>query len=940
MRHLRIFAGAMAALSFSLAFLGCPNHAAPTAINPEVEPGTVGDLPEPLKNASELAKTLDASNERVILFYYANGVTYSEKAVYNWISSGDETKNVLFEKNTSYNMAYADFTQNASSLSDEMQAALASKTDFNFIIKPKTVGNWSGQTGDMVFPLSSTNHAMYYEGDVYPISENMSATISGASMETLTTMKVTLGVKLGLETSASSNGFSLKSEDGGTVAVSDVLNYSSQDDRSKNYASTLLIKLANPIDVSKTYTLSHKSFGSRTVSTASIVSVALESFRYSGDDLGLTLKNGSASFKVWAPLASEVKLLLYSDVTDVGNFKAETVAAKSIGSTTEKELLGKPAQTLPMTQDKSTGIWSYTLDNAGAYKYYKYQIVNSGTTYYVCDIYAKAASPDSIAAQITDINSDANAQPSTGKEKFDGTKENYRNPFTGSTYTEAVIYEMHIRDWSCAVNGESTGKFEEFSDNEIIEHLKDLGITHVQILPMFDYAQTNADTSYNWGYNPYHYNVPEGRYVKDMKDGTDAVKQAREMVQKLHDAGIAVIMDVVFNHTSGTHGGSLYDSTVPYYYYRIKSNGEYSNGSGCGNETNSGAPMFKKYMIDCLRHWMIDYHINGFRFDLMGLHEAETMKEIYDALYEIDKNVMVYGEPWAGGDSLVKNGVKGAGAGSSGNGYGAFDDDFRDAIKGAEFGGFNTGHIQGTFNDSGIQSGLKGKSGNNNRNTTGKTGLALHYAECHDNFTLYDKLVYSLKPDEAKAADAHGEVATVFPAGVSEEYLEAIRQQEKLAAAYIFLAQGTPFINGGQEFMRTKKGNPDSYASDTKGGKFWSETEINECNTVNIGLKETYSDVYNTYKALISLRKSDSAFTNGKSVSTKKLSEGVTFYSTKGETATYEVYFNATDKDFQLTSETQGTKINIDEDTGKCGPNESVSTVKEIPAKSFVILKK
>ena len=683
--------------------------------------------------------------------------------------------------------------------------------------------------------------------------------------------------------------------------------------------------------------------------------------KYTGDDLGVKISGSSATFKVWAPSASKVSILFYDSVSDIGTYKALTVAAKANGGTDEEELLGEPSGTEEMTADTKTGVWSYELSNIGSKKYYKYQIEVDGKTLYVCDINAKVCAPDSIAAQIVDIN-DSSATPSGwGK---------YENPFKGSTYNDAVIYEMHIRDWSRATVKDSTGKFKDFASDEVIAHLKDLGVTHVQILPMFDYAQVNADENYNWGYNPYHYNVPEGRYVdySSDKDGTAAVKQLREMIQKLHDNGISVIMDVVYNHTSGTTTGSLYDSTVPGYFYRLNADGSYINGSGCGNEIATNHEMAKKYVIDSLKHWMQDYHINGFRFDLMGCLESETMKEIYDELYKIDPKVMVYGEPWTGGTSGVVEGASAAVSGSSDNGVGAFDDDFRDAIKGAEFGGFNIGQIQSANSDSGIVKGLIGESGSNNRNSTGFTGLALHYAECHDNFTLYDKLVYSLDITNTKKLDSTGNVAKSWPASVSEEQIDLIKKQNKLAAAYIFLSQGTPFINGGQEFMRTKKGDPDSYAPDTKGGIKWTSrynggtyvdaTDIDDVNSIDLSFKTKYADVYNTYKGLISLRKSSTAFTAGTSSTAKTLSKGVTLYNAKSDSEEYEVIFNASENDYVLTDVSiegnlglgikdyevsfgrKGKRVTISEETGEVTTASEESVVSTVPAKSFVILKK
>lgn len=948
-------------LGAAVMFAGCSSGGDDDdKITPEVTPGTVGELPAKLLASADLVKTLDPSNEKIILFYYVDGSDSSGKAVYNWISKGDETKVVPFAKDTATGISYAEFSSGSSMVVDEVKEAIAAGDDFKFIIKPKTVGDWSGQTADLTFPISDgIKHVMYYNGDLYTVSENMSAAFTYARMETLTTMKVELGVKYALQISPDSNGFSVTSTDGSSIQIIDVVNYNAQNDRSKNNTNVILVTLANDLDTSKIWTISHTAFGSKEISTQNAIKISLKDYKYSGDDLGLTFDGEKAVFKVWAPLASKVNILFYDDVSKVGNFKAETVDAKACGSTTEESLKGEPSAENEMSLDKETGIWSYTLDSVGSKKYYKYQITNNGITYWTSDIYAKACSPDAIASQIVDINA--------GTEY--GTKENYKNPFgsNGSDAkdnSDAIIYEMHIRDWSRATVSDSTGKFNDFASDEVIAHLKDLGVTHVQILPMFEYAQVVNDDGYNWGYNPYHYNVPESRYTdySSDKDGTATVEQARAMIKKLHDNNIAVIMDVVYNHTAGTQGGSLYDSTVPYYYYRIKADGTYSNGSGCGNETDSEAPMFRKYMIDSLKHWMLDYHINGFRFDLMGIHSKEAMKEIYEALSEIDQNVLVYGEPWTGGECLVEDGATQAVSAGS-YGVGAFDDDFRDAIKGAEFGGFKTGQVQGeikdakgsvigTFNDTGIADGLVGKPGNNKRNETDEPGLALHYVECHDNFTLYDKLVYSLKEnlEDVQKADKDGKIATKWPASVSAEQLELIKKEDKLAAAFVILSQGTPFMNGGQDFLRTKKGNPDSYSADTKGGIEWTnepgEYNIDDVNTIDLSMKTTYSDVYNVYKGLISLRKANpdafgknTSAVAGKAKTINAGKEVRTSGITKYTTGAFRIFFNATDNEVEIASgEMTGYTKVIDVTSGT--PEESTTVPTSVPAKSFVILKK
>ena len=775
---------------------------------------------------------------------------------------------------------------------------LASNPKVLGMIPRKGTSNLAGSDIMFYFPmrykeiyLKPSSTAVYVDSNLTKLAEGLLS----ANFTSGTEITINGSVKLSNET------VTLKDKDGNIV---------SNIDCSTDNTTITLDDVAETYAQKCPYTLSvETSFGTDTVTVGLDSNLLEEWFAEEAkkvNDLGVTFNGASATFKVWAPLASDVKLLVYDDVEKVGNFKPATVAAKSSGSTDEVELYGEPSiDPIAMTIDPVTGVWSYELADYSAYKYYKYQIVNNGTTYYVCDIYAKAASPDSIAAQLVDINAGTTY----------GTKENYVNPFgnsgeTQKSYADAVIYEMHIRDWAKAFDGE--GKFIELAESEkFIAHLKEMGITHVQVVPMFDYAQVNSDENYNWGYNPYHYNVPQGRYVKDMNDGMDAENQLRQFIKALHDAGIAINMDVVYNHTNGTQGGSLYDSTVPEYYYRLN-NGSYTNGSGCGNETDSEKVMFKKYIIESLKHWMLDYHINGFRFDLMGLHESDTMEEIYDELCKIDSNVMVYGEPWTGdGNKKRCNGaVK---SDTNLMGAGAFDDDFRDAIKGAEYGGFKHGHVQGTYKDSAIVAGLKGSSCT--RNNTGISALALHYVECHDNYTLFDKLAMSY----LKKTTFDGDLFVAIGA----EGLKAVKAQNKLAAAYVFLAQGTPFMNGGQEFLRTKQGDENSYSSD------------DTINAIDLSFATKYADVVATYKGLIALRKANpSAFGSNESATAEIYNKtaGVTKYTT----GDFRVYFNATDKSVEIKS-TGYTKV-IDVTSGT--PTESTTLPASVPAKSFVILKK
>ena len=493
-------------------------------------------------------------------------------------------------------------------------------------------------------------------------------------------------------------------------------------------------------------------------------------------------------------------------------------------------------------------------------------------------------------------------------------------------YTDAVIYEMHIRDWSRLEVADSTGKFLDIADGtKVIEHIKQLGVTHVQILPMFDYAQKNNDEDYNWGYNPYHYNVPEGRYVKDMKDGTDAVVQMRKMVNAFHEAGIAVNMDVVYNHTSGTGKGSLYDMTIPYYYYRLNEDGTYSNGSGCGNETDSSAPMFRQYMIESLKHWMLDYHINGFRFDLMGLHESETMKAIYKALSEIDKNVMVYGEPWTGGTSPVKNAAGKATINEcaddtySTNGVACFNDDFRNAIKGSEYPKFSEGEVSG-YSKGTSSTVIKGLL---HKNFNAALGRSINYVECHDNLTLADKLALVMNGKSSASEGNWVGTSSNQSAIIRTGKLTTLKKQDELAASMMFLAPGTAFINGGQEFLRSKDGDENSYIS---------SDEINEIKQEYI---DDYIDVTNYYKGLISLRKEyPDCFGGNTSPKAERLTDGLIKYMA----GDFVVLFNSLEKDLNI-SDYQLIGKTVDISTGEIVISETSELQNTVSGISTLIIK-
>ncbi|MBR2317661.1 MAG: type I pullulanase [Spirochaetales bacterium] len=891
----------------------------------KVAPGTIEPTPEEAKIVIAAREKLAPTDEDAVLFYYRPDGNYEYWNLWVWADGADGIA-VHFADPIDVDgkkVAYVNFNNN-SEVSSAISDILNSNGKVNFIVRKSTPDEeWKAKDPgtDQSWQLSWGRFFAVISGssNVWVADANAKPQITSATMISQLEMKLTLSCKYAIKATPSDNGFKVKADDGSEIKIENMRNFTyrtsdkEKDLKNKNYTTAFWVKLAGPVDLDKTWKVSHSSFipdVGLDIGLNEVYSVVAAETEAVNETLGAIYTPAKTTFKVWAPLASDVNLLIYDDWKD-----AKKDGEKHNVILTEEEAAAATTANngvrTQMTLDKTTGVWSAEVAEDLKGKYYTYEINNGGDTNRICDIYANAAAPDSVAGQIVDLATDTAAQPT-------GWEAEYTNPFTGS-YTDAVIYEMHVRDWSKAYGGD--GKFIELANSaEFIAHLKDLGITHVQILPAFDYAEKNEDPNYNWGYNPYQYNVPEGRYVVDHDtDGRKAVKDFRELILALHNAGIAVNMDVVYNHTNGTGEGSLFDMTVPGYYYRL-SNGAYSNGSGCGNETASNTAMFKKYIIESLKHWMNDYHVNGFRFDLMGLHEIETMKEIYAALKEIDSNVMVYGEPWNGGTAAVKNGITSASKNKIDemDGVGMFNDNIRNAIKGAEFGGFQHGFVQGKYEDKDnkdliaeVIEGLKGSP-----SLTKFPGRSLNYVECHDNYTLFDKLAMSYLEIEERDSSKGNLLADLIAANG----LNAVKAQNKMCAAIIFLAQGTPFINGGQEFMRTKNGDHNSYKSS------------DDVNAIDMSFVETNKDVYNVYKGLIALRKANPKSFGANAASATKAADGVVKY-TAGD---FMVYFNSAKAAFDI--DTTGYSKVVDVTSGAVVESDALPA--NVAAGSFVILKK
>ncbi len=571
------------------------------------------------------------------------------------------------------------------------------------------------------------------------------------------------------------------------------------------------ITLASELALDGQYTLEIEGYGEKEIVPNGIFDTErfIAEYTYDGDDLGATLADGKTTFKVWAPTASRVVINLFDNGTD-----------------------GEAFLSADMIKGEK-GVWSYTSD-CGHGTYYTYTVTTAVGTAEAVDPYAKAVGVNGNRGMVIDLSK-------TDPQGFEA--DTYQDSI--STYSDAVVWETHVRDFSIA-NAQSAykGKYLAFTERGLtnssgvatgVDYLVNLGITHVHLLPIYDFAtvdEANPDTSYNWGYDPKNYNALEGSYSTDPYHGEVRISEFKQAVQSLHASGIGVVMDVVYNHTYSAD--SSLNRIVPYYYYRYTSEGRNSNGSGCGNETASNRVMYRKFMVDSLVFWMTEYHLDGFRFDLMGIHDVKTMQEIEKALHAINPKCLIYGEGWAGGTCSYSSSLLAtqanisqvkATSGAAGS-IAVFNDAIRDGLKGSVFTATAKGLISGAVTKDNAQKvafGLAGGSTSSAVSWSVKNGMVVNYMASHDNNTLWDKLLLS------------NSTASV------EERI----QMNKFGTAIVMISKGIPFMLSGEEILRTKGGDSNSYkSSDTVNAIDW--------NSVTPGSEQ--EDMFNWYKSLIEMR--------------------------------------------------------------------------------------
>src|SRR5690625_2780700 len=549
----------------------------------------------------------------------------------------------------------------------------------------------------------------------------------------------------------------------------------------------------------------------------------LEQHTYTNSDLGMKFYNGVYTFKVWSPLAKSVSLNLYR----TGILNEDTLIKQ-----------------VPMNHQDNVWVLSIKEDLDGLF--YTYEFNHEGIITEAPDLYSQAV----------DLNGDRTAIIDLDKTNpKDWEKDQH---VMQKHITDAIIWEVHVEDFSgdgaSGISSEHQGKYLAFTEEDTtlyqsgefptgINYLSQLGVNYVHLLPVFDFDNDEESSQYNWGYNPKNYNVPEGKYATNPHDPKVRIKEFKQMVQSLHKHNIGVVMDVVYNHTYKTED-SWFQFTVPDYYYRQDAHGNFSNGSGVGNETASERTMMRKYMIDSILYWVEEYHIDGFRFDLMGVHDTETMNLIRDHLDQRGyEHVILYGEPWAGGELALKEPYKPAGRNNVhdfSDRIALFNAEFRDSIKGDVFTEYHGAFLQGAnverasdFSNIDLIAAIMA----NTQRDAGEYHLpenkawprtpteVLNYSSAHDNLSLYDKLV--LSTDSPTTQMRHEEIV----------------EMNKISAAILFTSQGGVFFQAGEEFARTKYGNPNSYNASLA------------INRLDWARASDYQDLIDYYKNMIAIRK-------------------------------------------------------------------------------------
>ena len=662
-----------------------------------------------------------------------------------------------------------------------------------------------------------------------------------------------------------------------------------------NNVITGTIELAEELDLSKFYTVEIEGYGSVTALPTKVFDSEEFNNRYlyDGDDLGATWTADGTLFKVWAPTASRVQLRLFE--TGDGGDAYETLDMER--------------------QDK--GVWSAESD-CGAGTYYTYLVTTAAGEQEAVDPYAKAVGVNGDRGMVVNLFD-------TDPEGFE--KDGFYDGI--DAYNQAVIWEVHVRDFSNALaSSQYPGKYLAFTEHGLtnasgekagIDYLTDLGVNYVHLQPVYDFATVDesAEGGFNWGYDPKNYNAPEGSYSTDPFHGEVRIKEFKQMVQALHDSGMGVVMDVVYNHTYSAD--SCLNRIVPYYYYRYDGLGKLSNGSGCGNETASERPMMRKYIVDSVRYWAEEYHVDGFRFDLMALHDLETMQAVEQAVHAVNPKAILYGEGWTGGTSPLVDGMRASQANirkvtpSDGaiGGIAVFNDAIRDGLKGSVFDSKEKGYISGAVSKGNADKVIFGLTGGKKIAAVSwrvKDNAVINYMSCHDNHTLYDRLL----------------------ASNGEDSEEARLKMQRFGFSIVMIGEGIPFFLAGEEMLRSKGGDSNSYNSGD---------EVNNIRWDDLTAGSEVMKMRDFYRSLIAVRKAVPFLTKGEAAGLVVRENGIeVIYTMDGATVGY-AFINPSDAAIDWTlPEGEWETLLYNETVSKEG-GETLSGTVPVEGKTVLLVK-
>jgi len=700
---------------------------------------------------------------------------------------------------------------------DSLGIIIRLSSSSNDWVKKDTGNGWANNGDRFITNFDAKGNAEIWlkEGDetIYqkaPVVAPATPKILSAAVTSINTLSVSLNTNFTLSATPG-EGFTVTGSKG-VAAIADVTLPAG-----KTESSTVFIKLAADLDVAQSYTVSHTTLGSASVNATSLFDTAwfADKYTYTGTDLGANYTKAKTVFKVWAPTAQAVNLVNYGKYV---NNDTKFVATE-----------------VPMTLDKQ-GVWVLTIDGDQNLLAYTYKAKFGTKWNEAVDPYARAATINGALGVVVDLSTtNPSDWATTAKPAFSGKP------------TDAVFYEANVRDFSIdASSGIDTayrGKYLGLTQHGTkasngkatsgIDAIKALGVTHVQLLPVFDFASVDESSSdqQNWGYDPLNYNVPEGSYATNPANPTNRILELKTAIQSMHKDGLRTVMDVVYNHVSSASQFS-FEQLVPGYFFRTDpATGDLANGTGCGNEVASERPMVRKFIVESVKYWATEYGFDGFRFDLMGILDVTTMNQIRAALNEVDPSILIIGEGWNMGSVLSEAQKADQPNLPQMPGISAFNDGIRDGVKGSVFDALDKGYAQGKLSKiDDVKAGIVGNIayGSGIGATWGITepGQSVNYVEAHDNLTLFDKLKASMPGASAAKRKS------VF----------------MLASSIAILAQGLPFIHSGQEFMRTKGGNDNSYqAGDAVNSLKWNS-------------RTTNADVVNYFTGIIALRQAHPAF--------------------------------------------------------------------------------